>query len=373
LRFSISQSTLLPALATVARLVPSRPVRPILSAVHVHAAAGAVTLTATDLEAAAMTTVPADVEEEGSAALPSRYLQEVIRRIPTGPVLLTSLPSAAGARILWEKSQFTIHGFAPDEFPSVPTFPPVPERTLTQAALRHAILHTAFAAAQNDPARALLSGVELRFRDNALFALATDGFQVAAYATHPAQDRPADSGTVVPAVVLQEVARALADSQETCDVARLGNRLLFRSGSTCLVTRILEGRYFAVLDMVPKEFPTVVQLSREAFTGACERVGLISDSEAPYPLTLSVTDGAVRVAAQSPDVGEAEEELSAEVAGPPLTIGFNGRQLLQGLRHFDGQVLRLELSGPATLARLMDRDDPRLQFMQMPLQMEAEE
>ena len=371
LRLTVDQATLLPALATVARAVPGRPVRPILSALLLTARPGSLTLTATDLETAAVTSVPAAVEEEGTVALPARYLQEAIRRIPAGPITLSSLTASAGARILWETSQSTIHGFAPEEFPPVPVFPEAPERTMGQGLLRRAILHSAFAAAQNDSARALLTGVELRFQNDALFALATDGFQVAAYATQPALERPAESGLVVPASVLLEIARSLADSQDTCDIARLGNRLLFRSGPTCLITRTLEGRYFAVLDMVPRDFPTVVHVEREALSGACERVGLISDNEAPYPVTLSVSPTTIRVAARSPDVGEAQEDLSAETNGPDITVGFNGRQLLQGLRHFEGKVLRLELSGPSTLARLTDREDHRLQYMQMPLQMEG--
>ena len=371
LRLTVDQATLLPALGTVARAVPSRPVRPILSSLLLTARTGSLTLTATDLETAAMTSVPASVEEEGTVALPARYLQEAVRRIPAGPIALSSLTAGAGARILWEKSQSTIHGFAPEEFPPVPTFPDTPERAMPQGLLRRAILHSAFAAAQNDSARALLTGVELRFHNDALFALATDGFQVAAYATQPTLERPAESGLVVPASVLLEIARTLADSQDSCEIARLGNRLLFRSGPTSLVTRTLEGRYFAVLDMVPKDFPTAVQVERDALSGACERVSLISDNEAPYPITLSVSPTTIRVAARSTDVGEAQEELSAETTGPDITVGFNGRQLLQGLRHFEGRVLRLELSGPSTLARMTDREDHRLQYMQMPLQMEG--
>jgi len=47
------------------------------------------------------------------------------------------------------------------------------------------------------------------------------------------------------------------------------------------------------------------------------------------------------------------------------------RQLLEGLRRFAGGEVQIEISGATTLTRFTDPADPRLQFMQMPLQMPA--
>jgi DNA polymerase-3 subunit beta len=372
LRFAIDQAALAPALATVARAAPSRAVRPVLSAVLLRAGSGGVTLTATDMERAVVTTVPAEVEEEGAVALPARYLQEVVRRIPSGPITVVAEPEAAGARLLWQRSHFAIHGFPVADFPAVPAFPERPDWLMPQSSLRRLIVHAAFAAAPEGTQRALLTGVELRFGEaGAAFALATDGFQIAAYATHPDAPRPADGGLVVPASALAEVARVLADSVDPCEIALVGNRLLVRAGPTVVSSRLLEGKYYAVLDMLPKAYPTRVRVARDALTGACERVGLVSESEPPHAITLVVGPDAVRMTAQSAAVGEAEEELPAEVVGPELAVWFNGRQLLQGLRHFEGPTVDIEFSGATTLSRLTDPDDRRLQYLQMPLQLEG--
>ncbi len=369
MRFSVEHSAFAPALATVARVVPTRAVRPVLSSILVQAQQGHLTLASTDLETAAVTTVPAAVERDGRVALPARYLNEMMRRIPGGNLTWTSESGSASARITWGRSQFSINGFDAAEYPAIPTFPEQTERHLAQGLLRHAITRSAFAAAQGETARALLTGVEMRFAGSALFALATDGFQAAAYATDPAAARPADGAIVVPAAVLAEVARLLVDSEQPCDIAQQGNQILFRAGATYLVARLLEGRYFAVLDLVPKQFPTTVRVDRQALLGACERVGLISDNEPPHAVTFRVTDGQVQLEATSPDVGTAEEAVEASVTGDPVRMGFNVRQLVEGLRRFDGAQVDFEISSATTLARFTDPDDRRLQYMQMPLQM----
>lgn len=369
MRFTVDHADFAPALASVSRVVPSRSVRPVLSSVLVEARDGHLTLAATDLETAAVTTVAAAIDEEGRVAVPCRYLTEMMRRIPGGNLFWQSDKGDAGVRISWAKSQFAIHGYAAGEYPPIPSFPATAERTLPQGLLRHAIQHTAFAAAQGETARALLTGVEIRFTGSSLFALATDGFQVAAYSTDTAATRPSDSGIVVPAAVLQEVARTLGDGDDPCDIAQQGNQILFRAGATYLVARLLEGKYFAVLDLVPKQFPTVVHVQRDVLLGACERVGLISDNEPPYAVVLSVTRGGLELNATSPDVGTAEEQLEVQVDGPEVRLGFNGRQLTEGLRRLGGAQIRIEISGATTLTRFTDPVDGRLQFMQMPLQM----
>lgn len=369
MRFTVEHAALAPALASIARIVPTRSVRPILSSVLVTALDGYLTLAATDLETAAVTTVRADIDEEGQVAIPCRYLTEMMRRIPGGTLNWKSDSQSAGVKISWARSQFSIHGYDTTEYPPIPKFPSNPDRRIPQAVLRHALSHSGFAAAQGDTARALLTGVELRFSTSALFALATDGFQVAAYSTDPATTRPSEGAVVVPATVLQEVVRILSETNDPCDVALQGNQVLFRAGPTYLVARLLEGKYFAVLDLVPKQFSTIAHVSYEIFLGACERVGLISENEPPHAVVFTLIENRLQLSASSPEVGKAEEDIEARIVGPLIRLGFNGRQLTEGLRRLGGTELQIEISGATTLARFTNPQDRRLQFMQMPLQM----
>jgi DNA polymerase-3 subunit beta len=368
-RFTVDHAALAPALATVARIAPARAVRPVLSAVLLEVRDGRLTLGATDLETAIVTAVPVTVEQEGRAALPARYLSELMRRIPGGTMVWEADGQGAGVRILWGRSHFQIQAFDADEYPPLPTFPDRPDRAVPQGVLRRAITHSTFAAAREETARALLTGVEFRFAGHALFATATDGFQAAAYATDPQVPRPGEDGVVIPAGVLAEVARLLDDGMDPCDIAQQGNQVLFRVGDTYFAARVLEGKFFPVLDLVPKEFPAKVRMSRAALLGACERVGLVAEREPPHAVTLLAAEGRVTLSASGPGVGSAEESLEASVSGQPPLIAFNVLQLLEGLRHLEGETVQLEISGAKSVARLTDPEDGRLQYMQMPLEM----
>ena len=366
MRFSIDHADITPAFTFVSRIAPSRAVRPVLSSVLLEARGQHLTLTTTDLETSAVTTVPANVLEEGRAALPVRYVGELLRRIPAGQ-LEWSGDDDAGATVTWKRSRFSIHGFDANSFPSVPEFPSPPSHTLAQGILRRTILHSVFAAGTGDMSRPLLSGVELRMSDDGIFALATDGFQAASFSSNVEASRPQADGVVVPATALSEVARLLGDGEEPCAIASQGNQILFRAGNSYLSSRVLEGRFFSVLDLVPKQFSSSVQVDREAFVGACSRVAFVSEHEPPHTVLLKAGDGEVRLEASNPQVGSAQESVEAQQDGEPIELGFNGHQLLEGLRHFAGPRVLLELSGVKSLARITDPEDRRLQLLQMPL------
>jgi DNA polymerase-3 subunit beta len=365
MRFQVQHAALSRGLSVVAHIVPARTPMPVLTGILLQAEGSELVLTATDLEVGAQVRVPAEVDEPGAAVLPARYLTELVRRIPGG-LLAWETGAGDGTRVRWQRSDFSIRGFAVEDFPEFPAFPD--ERwPFDKARLREALRQTLFAAS-TDLARPVLTGVEVTFRDGEVRALATDGLRVAHHRSDPLRDDwEAGTQLLVPARALAEILRCLGDEGGEGYWATRGNQLLVESGEVRLAARLLEGRYPAVLELLPKAYPTVVHVDREAFRDACERVSVVSDTpDRLYAVTVSVGDGSVLVSAEAPDVGQAREEVPAETRGQPLSVVFNARLLLEGLRHFSGEGLVLEFSGSDSAARLGDGQG-RQEYVQMPI------
>jgi DNA polymerase-3 subunit beta len=365
-RLLIDHAALARGLATVARSIPSRTPMPVLTGVLVNASSEDVTLVATDLELGIRCRIAADVAEPGAMVLPAHYLTEMVRRIPGGEISWQAEPDRAISQLRWQRSEFTIHGFAADQYPSFPVFPKEGV-TFQRQLLRDALRNTVFAASA-DAARPALAGVELVLADGDMRALATDGMRVALHRSNPGRTSwEQGQRLLVPARALQEVARCLEGEGEG-RLAVQESQLLLDLGDTQIAVRLLEGRYPAVLDLLPKEYPTTVLVARDAFYAACERVSLVADSpERLHAVTMSVAGDRLSLAARSPEVGEASEVVSAEVTGPELTVGFNARLLLEGLRHMEGDEVLLELSGPLSAARLRRPGDEGFLYMLMPV------
>jgi DNA polymerase-3 subunit beta len=140
-----------------------------------------------------------------------------------------------------------------------------------------------------------------------------------------------------------------ADAEETVEIARNENHLGFRSSSTQIFTRLIEGPYPNYEQVIPKDNDRVAVIDRQAFTSALRRMSVIA-SDQTHRIRLSFNAGMVKFSVQTPDLGEANDELPARYEGDPLDIGFNASYLLEILRYVPTAELRMTFKAPERAA-----------------------
>lgn len=361
----VEQSELLSGLQTVQRTSASRSPIEVLSGILFEAKEGGLELSATDLETSVRANVPARVEGEGALVLPARVVVELVRRAPQGEIELRA-QGEGGAEFRFGSSRFSIHGYPAERFPEVPRALPEGRAEIAAHVLRDAIQSTAFAASAND-LRAVLTGIQLRWAGGRLHAVATDGFRVAHFEAEAEGLGEDPVEVVVPSRAALELARLFGSAEASLGLAVAGDHLLAQDGRVLFQSALVAGAYPAVLDLLPKAYPTVARLPLLEFTAALERVALVAGSgERTSGVRLRFEAGQVEISARSADVGEAREVVAATVAGGPLQIAFNARFLLDGLRHLSGEEAEVQFSGPEGAARAK-ADDPRFSYWVLPL------
>jgi len=368
-RVAIDASQFARTVATVARSVPGRTTMPVLTGMLLEAEAGSLRLTATDLELTSRAEIPAEVQEPGRVVVPARLLTEIVRRIPSPRVELYSDPERADALLRWDRSEFRLHGFGADQFPEPPSPPQGATYTAFQkGGLRDTLRHTAFAAAAEAGGRPILTGVELTVLEGDYRAVATDGMRVAYFRTSERSDWAQGLAITLPSRGVDEIVRTIEAADGDGEFCAHDSHFFVRAGGVEVAVRVLEGRFPAILDLVPKQFPTSVRVDAGELRDAGERVALVTDApDRLHAITLVVTTSGVEVRARSPEVGEAHESVAGSCEGPDVEFAVNARMLLEGLRHIGDGEVNMEFSGPQSLARIRRLDDVKLQYMQMPL------
>lgn len=361
----VEQAQLLAGLQSVQRTSTARSPIEVLSGILFEASGEALELSATDLETSVRTRVPARVAGEGALVLPARVAVELLRRAPVGEIEIRA-EGDAQAEIRFGSSRFAIHGYPAERFPEVPRALPAPRSELAADALRDAIQSTAFATSPNDM-RAVLTGIQLRWAGGRMHAVATDGFRVAHFETEAEGLGEEPVEVVLPARAALELARLLGEGGATLGVAVDGDHLVAQDGRILFQSALVAGAYPAVLDLLPKSYPTVARLPLAEFTASLERVALVAGtSERTSGVRLRFTEGEVEISARSAEVGEAREVVGCAVEGGPLQIAFNARFLLDGLRHLTGEEAEFRFSGPEGAARASGAD-PRFAYWVLPL------
>jgi DNA polymerase-3 subunit beta len=111
-------------------------------------------------------------------------------------------------------------------------------------------------------------------------------------------------------------------------------------------------------------------LNRGEFNAIVRRISLMAQRNAP--LRLAFEDGTVTVSAQTPDVGEASEQLPVNYTGERLEIGFNPQFLQDGLEGVQADDLRLRLISalrPGLIESAAGDEEGKFLYLIMPVRL----
>ena len=364
---TVDQANLTRATRLTSRATPTRSTLPVLQTVRLEAQNGGLTLTATDLEVGVTTAIAANVSTPGTICVPARLLGEYISQLPSEPVHLTLKPE--GHRLRLSCGRFVANLATQDaaEFPALPVGDEARALTLDASRLRQAVARVAFAAARDD-ARPVLTAVLFDFGPEGLTLAAADGFRLARARLAGVVAVPQQ--LLVPARAVTELGRLLGDAETARLIPTAENRgVHFVIGGTTLFARLLEGHFPDIERVIPQESKTTVTVETAAFRQAVRVAGLFGGSGDSRPVVLEAASGFLHLRARGDQTGDAEADVSAEVAGDPQAIAVNTRLLADLLDVVDSARLRLSWSSAQTpiVLRELDREESADLFVAMPL------
>ena len=348
MRFTISREKLQEGLAAVAASIPAKTTLPVLANILVETTEKGIRLSGTDLDIAVSTEVSADVETAGSITIPAKKLTEIARELPPAPVRIAA---SGEQRVILDcgRSHFKLLGLPRDEFPTFPAIRFQESWRVKSGELQKLISHTAFAVSTEE-SRPILNGVLWELRPERMRMVATNGHRLARMDVPiKAADAPS-SDLIVPPKALEQI-RRLFPADEELEIAKGDNHLGFRSPFTAVFTRLIEGPYPNYEQVIPKDNDRIAIADRQALVGALKRMSVIA-SDQTHRIRLSFNAGMLKFSVQTPDLGEATDELPIRFTGDPLDIGFNASYLLEILRYIPTEEVKLTFKAPERAATL---------------------
>lgn len=336
MEFQINQEILLRALQLVQNVVEPRQTLPILSNVLLETGNQAMKVSATDLEVAVNTTVPAVVTTPGGITLNARKFYDIVRELPPEVVKL-KVQENSRVSLVCGRAAYKIVGLPKEDFPVGPQVTGEGGVRLAAARLKGVIGRTSFAIS-HDEGRYALNGVHVTLLEKEMQFVATDGHRLAMASCSVEGSRQAAG--IVPRKAIHELTRVLS-GEEPVEVDLRENQLLVRMSSFELVSRLIDGQFPNYEQVIPRGHPIHVSVDREMLAAALRRVSVVAEDRTK-PVRLNLSPGSLKVVAHNPDFGEAEETLTVDYSGGEVTIGFNSRYLLDALGVVEGTAV-LEL------------------------------
>ncbi len=256
--------------------------------------------------------------------LPARLFTEVARALPAGEVSLELRTATADVEIVCGPSTFHLRTLRVEDFPKLPE-PQESGRVMLSAASFASTVERVERSASRDETRPVLNGILISASGNELRMVSTDSYRLSVKRTHLEEELSTAFEVNVPARAMGELARlAQAAPDDALSVGVGQSQVVFELGGVVLSSRLIDGQFPNYRQLIPDEAEHTLRLARGELLDVVRRVSLLAQKNTP--LHLSFSEGALRISAETPDVGEASETLPG-----PIPRGAVRHRLQPGL------------------------------------------
>lgn len=345
----IKISELTAALARLKTIVGGRPMLPILGNVLIVAQEeGRLLLTATDLEQYLTLTVEADVSEPGMLTVPCGRLQAALAKMDGDEVEL----QGSAKNVLTGKAngmRFELLGLPAEEMPKLPAIDGAAEVQFPEGVLAEAIGRE-LGAVSGEETRYVLNGIFIAQEGGCVQLVATDGRRLAL--TELVGYKQQSLSVIVPTRACQQM--ACLDGGGATRLRVTETQIEASGHGWNLISKRIEGNYPNWKQVMPPEGAAHGFLvDREKFSEALAFAAVIctAKNEAVH---LKFEAERLLVSSSTPDIGEAEAEVLAEITGSEMLVAFNPLFVLSALKAMEGPTITGEMQDEMSPLRMTD-------------------
>ena len=335
-----TKSDLVHAVSIVSKAVSNNTTLPILKCILIEASTGNIKLTANDMELGIETRIEGDILERGIIALNAKIFSEIVRKLPDSDVVIETT-SDNQTLITCEKAKFNIAAQSGEDFSYLPVIEKEDYITVSEFTLKEVIRQTIFSIADNDSNK-LMTGELFEIDENILKVVSLDGHRISIRKTELTKNYQSRK-VVVPGKTLMEVSKILSgEADSTVCLSFTDNHVVFEFDNTIVVSRLIEGEYFRIDQMLSSDYETKVKINKKELLSCIDRATLLVKEGDKKPIIINIMDEVMELRIKS-QLGSMNEEIMISKEGKDLLIGFNPKFLIDALRVIEDEEVTIYL------------------------------
>ena len=349
-----NKSNLVKGVSIVSKAVPSKTTMPILECILIDATTDIIRLTANDMELGIQTEIDGQIVDRGMIAIDARIFSEIVRKLPDSEVVIETKENLQTV-ITCEKANFDIAGKPGDEFSYLPVIEKEDSIRISQFTLKEIIRQTIFSISDSESNK-LMTGELFEIKDNRLRVISLDGHRISIRRID-LKDDVADKKLVVPGKTLIEISKILSgEADSVVEISYTNNHIVFEFDHTIVVSRLIEGEYFRIDQMLSNDYETKVRINKKELLSCIDRATLLVKEGDKKPIIINIGDELMELKIKS-QIGSMNEEIMITKEGKDLLIGFNPKFLIDALRVIDDEEVTLYLMNAKAPCFIRDDDE----------------
>ena len=369
MNFVVSKSDLQNAISTVIKAVPLKSNLSNADCILVEARMEEVRLVANNMEMAIECIIPAKVLEEGKICLESKFLQDIIRKMPEDEINITS-DSKLKACIISGASVFdNISGKETDTFNDIPNFDLKENMVLREMSLKEIIRQTIFSISDNE-ANKTLRGELFEIKNGFLRVVSLDGQRVSIRRIE-IEDKELNKKIIVPGKSLNDLFNILGKETDNEVVLHFtDNHLVITFDNTTFVTRLIDGEFFNIDNVLSRDYSTKLRINKRSLYECVDRSMTIARDGDKKAIVFSMSDNLMQIYMNS-TLASMNEKIDVEKEGNDLKIGFNPKYLIDALKVIDDETISMYFTSPKSPCFIRDDSESYI-YMILPVNLSVD-
>lgn len=367
MRFDCNRQNLTEAVVNVQRAVASKSSIPALEGILIRAEENKLTLCGYNLEICIITSIDAQVHENGESVINAKLLSDIIRRMPEDKITI-QVDDKNIANLNCGKANYKIIGIPSSDFPDLPVVNAEDTISISGELIKSMIRQTLYAVSDNDN-RPAHKGSLFEIENGFLSIVSVDGYRLAI--RKEAIDFNKNKSFIVPGKSLQEVIKLISDDTEEVKLIPGSRHITFETGNYSVISRLIEGEFMNYKAALPSQHLTEVKVNTRKFINTIDRMSLLLTDRIKNPIRCQIDSGLIKTYCNTP-LGQAYDEFEVEIEGENVEIGFDNRYMLDALKNSETDEICMHVSGPVKPMVILPSEGDSFLFLVLPMRLKNE-
>ena len=329
------------AVMKVVKACSTKTTNPILECIKISADNDVVELIATDGEIAIEKKIRAEVLEGGAVCVPGKYFSDFIKKLENCQITLAT--ENEKLNINYGESESSLQVLSAEDFPAIDLSVNENRVEILAKDLKELIAKTTFCCAQDD-SRPVLKGCLVKTcEDGRISFTALDGYRMAVCRKN-ILSMSGNINIICPGRTLNEIGRMLGADEEPITVYVQKNMLMVSVNDTVLTSRLYEGDFVNVNNIVPREFTSEIVAEKEELDESVERAAVLARTDKNSVITFDIREEGMNVSSITA-IGRVDESLKIMLEGKDVKIALNCKYVSECLGAIADEKVRIGFNG----------------------------
>ena len=370
MKFQINQKILLEHLNYVIKGVSNKNIIPILNCIKFELTKEGLYLISTDNEIAIKTFIDKKniekIDTLGEIVISGKYIYEIVRKLDNTSIDIEELDNNQ-ILIKTDISSFKLNCNDVKDYPNLDLEFIKNPIIINQKVFKNAVNQTIFATS-NQESRPVLTGINLKIKDNIFQLTATDSYRLARKIIEIDKKISENIDIIIPAKNLLEIIRLLVNEEDNIEIHIFNNKIIFKFNTIIIMSRLISGNYPETDKLITDNFELKIKINLNDLYNAIDRASLLTNEDEKNIINFESNNNNVKIHSNIPEIGNVEEKLIVvKNNDKDIRISFSSKFMMDALKIFDTDEVELKFNGEVKPIIISDPNNDDLLQLIVPI------